>query len=254
MDGRTERGRGLKLFGFRIVDAERSWNQQLAGDSKDEAVKKTMPKSVSMVDLAACSGPAAAEEEGDGEDHGCLSDGGLERSSSKGAQGKKRGVPWTEEEHQTFLTGLEKLGKGDWRGISRGFVMTRTPTQVASHAQKYFLRKNNPGKKKRRSSLFDAVIPNKIANPETPPSPPPPQKKSEGTFELLELLSSEKHLGLAALSLCPNQSSSLDQAGPTFLKLSSSSTVENGDLELTIAPPQPHGGLASFTSGIIRVV
>lgn len=50
------------------------------------------------------------------------------------------------------------MGKGDWRGISRNFVTTRTPTQVASHAQKYFLRLatiNN--KKKRRSSLFDLI-------------------------------------------------------------------------------------------------
>lgn len=72
------------------------------------------------------------------------------------------GIPWTEEEHRTFLAGLEKLGKGDWRGISREFVTSRTPTQVASHAQKYFLRKNNPGKRKRRSSLFDVVTSDRV--------------------------------------------------------------------------------------------
>ncbi|ONK59134.1 uncharacterized protein A4U43_C08F3340 [Asparagus officinalis] len=66
-------------------------------------------------------------------------------------------VPWTEEEHKRFLLGLQKLGKGDWRGISRKFVITRTPTQVASHAQKYFVRQDNRNRRKRRSSLFDMV-------------------------------------------------------------------------------------------------
>lgn len=68
---------------------------------------------------------------------------------------RKRGVAWSEEEHKLFLLGLQKVGKGDWRGISRNFVKTRTPTQVASHAQKYFLRRNNHNRRRRRSSLFD---------------------------------------------------------------------------------------------------
>ncbi|KAG5018478.1 putative transcription factor [Glycine soja] len=74
-------------------------------------------------------------------------------------QDTKKGVPWTEEEHRIFLIGLEKLGKGNWRGISKSFVTTRTPTQVASHAQKYFLRQsqNSFNKRKHRPSpnLFD---------------------------------------------------------------------------------------------------
>lgn len=74
---------------------------------------------------------------------------------SNGGRERKRGVPWTEEEHKLFLLGLQKVGKGDWRGISRNFVKTRTPTQVASHAQKYFLRRSNLNRRRRRSSLFD---------------------------------------------------------------------------------------------------
>jgi SHAQKYF class myb-like DNA-binding protein len=67
------------------------------------------------------------------------------------------GIPWTEEEHRMFLLGLQKLGKGDWRGISRNYVISRTPTQVASHAQKYFIRQINVSRRKRRSSLFDII-------------------------------------------------------------------------------------------------
>lgn len=57
--------------------------------------------------------------------------------------------------HRQFLLGLLKYGKGDWRNISRNFVVTKTPTQVASHAQKYFLRQHSGGKDKRRPSIHD---------------------------------------------------------------------------------------------------
>ncbi|CAI9772941.1 unnamed protein product [Fraxinus pennsylvanica] len=74
-------------------------------------------------------------------------------------QERKKGVPWTEEEHRRFLLGLERHGKGDWRNISRNFVISKTPTQVASHAQKYFLRQLTEGKEKRRPSIHDMTIP-----------------------------------------------------------------------------------------------
>lgn len=71
-------------------------------------------------------------------------------------QERRKGIPWTEEEHRLFLLGLAKFGKGDWRSISRNFVISRTPTQVASHAQKYFIRLQQMNKKdKKRSSIHD---------------------------------------------------------------------------------------------------
>ncbi|KAF1863706.1 hypothetical protein Lal_00030788 [Lupinus albus] len=76
-------------------------------------------------------------------------------------QEKKKGVPWTEEEHRRFLMGLMKYGKGDWRNISRNFVVTKTPTQVASHAQKYYIRQKDSGvKDKRRPSIHDITTVN----------------------------------------------------------------------------------------------
>ncbi|KAH6797016.1 Duplicated homeodomain-like superfamily protein [Perilla frutescens var. hirtella] len=77
-------------------------------------------------------------------------------AKTKSGQPRRRGVPWTEEEHQLFLMGLNKYGKGDWRSISRYYVITKTPTQVASHAQKYFRRQNSTTPAdRRRPSIHD---------------------------------------------------------------------------------------------------
>ncbi|KAH9769115.1 hypothetical protein WN944_018849 [Citrus x changshan-huyou] len=77
------------------------------------------------------------------------------KSTKHGDPERKKGTPWTEEEHKLFLIGLKKFGKGDWRSISRNVVVTRTPTQVASHAQKYFLRQTSVKKERKRSSIHD---------------------------------------------------------------------------------------------------
>jgi SHAQKYF class myb-like DNA-binding protein len=72
--------------------------------------------------------------------------------------------------NRLFLLGLDKYGKGDWRSISRNFVVTRTPTQVASHAQKYFIRLNSMNKDRRRSSIHDITSVNNgdISTPQGP--------------------------------------------------------------------------------------
>jgi len=47
---------------------------------------------------------------------------------------------WTEEEHQKFLEAIEKFGIKNSKSIA-DFVGTRTPTQVRTHAQKFFKKK-----------------------------------------------------------------------------------------------------------------
>ncbi|KAM6545847.1 hypothetical protein CsatB_026583 [Cannabis sativa] len=91
-------------------------------------------------------------------------------SKARSDQERRKGIAWTEEEHRLFLLGLDKYGKGDWRSISRNFVVTRTPTQVASHAQKYFIRLNSMNKDRRRSSIHDitSVGSGEIAGPQGP--------------------------------------------------------------------------------------
>ncbi|XP_016491815.1 transcription factor MYBS3 [Nicotiana tabacum] len=132
---------GLKLFGVQLDIS----NNASSSSSSIDHLKKSFS-------LDCLTPPSVNEscEKSTSINNGYLSDGLVVR-----VEERKKGVPWTEEEHRKFLIGLEKLGKGDWRGISRNFVTTRTPTQVASHAQKYFLRQSSLNKKKRRSSLFD---------------------------------------------------------------------------------------------------
>ncbi|PIN25130.1 hypothetical protein CDL12_02120 [Handroanthus impetiginosus] len=142
-------GGGVRLFGVQL---------DISSSISSIPIKKSLSLDCLSTSTPASSSSSLSSSRLPHNDHfdkpsiGYLSDGTLGRHLDR-----KKGVPWTEEEHRTFLMGLEKLGKGDWRGISRNFVTTRTPTQVASHAQKYFLRQAALSKKKRRSSLFDMV-------------------------------------------------------------------------------------------------
>lgn len=105
---------------------------------------------------ASASGSGGGGTNANGSNGSSVLGGGKGVGSSKSAdQERRKGIPWSEEEHRLFLLGLAKFGKGDWRSISRNFVISRTPTQVASHAQKYFIRLNSINKDKRRSSIHD---------------------------------------------------------------------------------------------------
>ncbi|KAF3569243.1 hypothetical protein DY000_02017485 [Brassica cretica] len=90
--------RVIRLFGVHVDT--RGSSPQPPPPPPSSLLAAAMKKSFSMDCLPACS-----------------------TSSSSFAGYLSDGVPWTEEEHRTFLNGLEKLGKGDWRGISRNFVV-----------------------------------------------------------------------------------------------------------------------------------
>ena len=65
-----------------------------------------------------------------------------------------------------FLHGLQKFGRGKWRKICWELLKTRTPTQVASHAQKYFERPKTASNR-RRSSIHDIRLVTKSADVNT---------------------------------------------------------------------------------------
>ncbi|GJV31247.1 transcription factor MYBS3 [Tanacetum coccineum] len=206
---------GVKLFGVRLTDGAGS----------------IMKKSASMGNLSALYHPSSSSSSSpnnnninnNGDDHGYLSDDPKRRAVA--AADRKKGTPWTEEEHRLFLLGLQKLGKGDWRGIARNYVLSRTPTQVASHAQKYFIRQCSSTRRRRRSSLFDMA-------PDTAEEPP------EDQFMLPPAAGADHPNNdpcSLKLSLNPDSDQSMEAAAPTEtleqdIKEETSTTVKNDQL------------------------
>ncbi|OAY27148.1 transcription factor KUA1 [Manihot esculenta] len=240
---------GVRLFGVQL---------DLSSSSSSSSSSIAMKKSFSMECLSSSSSPSSsslcsslvpADDIPDRTSTGYLSDGLIGP-----IQERKKGVPWTEEEHRTFLIGLERLGKGDWRGISRNYVTTRTPTQVASHAQKYFLRLASLNSKKRRSSLFDMV--GTRNSKQSDHQVPSHQYLKPDTIlpSLLQGLHStdnnqetEYHHQLAPCHhLLPLPRPS-DRSKPT----SSDVVASNDDLELTLACPPPLEGNKSSPSSFL---
>ncbi|KAA8523231.1 hypothetical protein F0562_009654 [Nyssa sinensis] len=246
---------GLRLFGVQLD----------ISPSSSISMKKSFSMDCLSSSLASSPSPSSSSrvsinENSDKAFIGYLSDGLMGRN-----QERKKGMPWTEEEHRTFLAGLEKLGKGDWRGISRNFVTTRTPTQVASHAQKYFLRQASLSKKKRRSSLFDMIGSSNTANSHTnnsisKPSIPIPaqcitssyhETHHDTTLPLMDLDCSGQDRKSNNQESDDSQSSSRHLSMPTWLYGSLNSTPQSStttnpispnvapDLELTLAAPRP---------------
>ncbi|CAO2203940.1 unnamed protein product [Urochloa humidicola] len=156
-DGRSS---GLRLFGVQVHAGGRGGAGSAVAMKKSysmDCLQLAAPAGCSLVSPSSSSSSSLLLSIEESLERAAATNGYLSDGNARVVAERKKGVPWSEEEHRQFLAGLEKLGKGDWRGISRNYVTTRTPTQVASHAQKFFLRQSSMGKKKRRSSLFDMV-------------------------------------------------------------------------------------------------
>ncbi|KAG4909582.1 hypothetical protein JHK87_055698 [Glycine soja] len=81
----------------------------------------------------------------------------LSSGSSQSIHSKKY-IHWTKEEHRSFLLGLEEYKESRWEKISEKFVPSKTPTQVVSHAKKFFKWKNAPKKERKRRSIHETTL------------------------------------------------------------------------------------------------
>ncbi|KAL6861829.1 hypothetical protein ACP4OV_017529 [Aristida adscensionis] len=86
---------------------------------------------------------------------------GQKRKKRRGGVGsRKKPEMWTEEEHSIFLVGLDKYEKkSKWKAMSEEHLLTKTPSQIASHHQKYRKRqKQRDLKACKRASIHDITV------------------------------------------------------------------------------------------------
>ncbi|KAG5015347.1 hypothetical protein AAZX31_08G107400 [Glycine max] len=95
-----------------------------------------------------------------------------------------KGLQWTVEEHMKFLVALDEVGKGDWITISK-HIGTKSSTQVASHAQKYYLRQK--AKKKIRKSIHDITLNTISHQDDTQNSTPHPDPEIQPVHEIHQM-------------------------------------------------------------------
>ncbi|KAJ0045634.1 transcription factor DIVARICATA-like [Pistacia vera] len=157
----------LVLYPDEVPDRWQKIADQVPGKSPLDVKEhyEVLVHDVAEIDSGRVELPCYSDESPDWDSASQISFGS--KSVKQGEPERKKGTPWTEEEHRLFLIGLSKFGKGDWRSISRNVVVSRTPTQVASHAQKYFLRQTSVKKERKRASIHD------ITTVDTKPLTPP---------------------------------------------------------------------------------
>lgn len=119
-----------------ICDPKRLWPSEVRDPHPNDRITTAIPPTSSSLSGGNISVSAEASPESKWEqsisNHRPASTRAA-RSESNASSGR-----WTVHEHEAFLNGLERFGRR-WARIAE-VVLTRTPDQVRSHAQKYFIK------------------------------------------------------------------------------------------------------------------
>ncbi len=122
--------------------------------------------------------------------------------------------------------------QGQWKQISRYYVPSRTPTQVASHAQKHFLRLNGTSKRRSRFATEDALAKAPTRRTSQPEIEEQPQIPAPAAIAVASTASEE------ALSSATGASDRIGaHMGPSFNQF-------GGGISFSLPPPADASGVA----------
>ncbi|KAB2097701.1 hypothetical protein ERO13_A01G178066v2, partial [Gossypium hirsutum] len=154
--------------------------------------------------------------------------------------------------HSKKHNAAHKFKRGNWKGISENYVTRRTPIQVASHAQKYFLRLQHAiNNKEKRRPNFPTYL-SRIQ--------PMAEEVTPNVMQSLPFLHTTNsagprhgYIGKAHVAVC----APADHPSPRLVQdnmFRAASSAEKDLLELKIAPPQSSNSTTLQSQPFIRVV
>ncbi|GJN21148.1 hypothetical protein PR202_gb08599 [Eleusine coracana subsp. coracana] len=165
------------------VDTPREWDTQTVvaaapPEAETEAAAAVVPTAADVIAEKALVPVPSSAAEGEASER-------VGKKRKKSGGDRKKPEKWTEEEHNLFLEGLEKYGKGKWKAMSTEYLTTKTASQIASHHQKHRIRQELRERNAcKRASIHDITTPTSAASAGRAGEPPAAAQKDEhGTDE-----------------------------------------------------------------------
>eukprot|EP01103_Thecamoeba_quadrilineata_P015158 TRINITY_DN4708_c0_g1_i1.p1 TRINITY_DN4708_c0_g1~~TRINITY_DN4708_c0_g1_i1.p1 ORF type:complete len:422 (-),score=61.66 TRINITY_DN4708_c0_g1_i1:119-1384(-) len=165
---------------------------------------------------------------------------------------------WTKDEHMRFLNGLQLHGKGAWKEIS-SIVRTRSPTQIQSHAQKYYLRQKQEIRNKR--SIHDISLNDMLENQDlNGTNSLGSSNKSRNSSQYLQPVTPNSQSSLGDLQAIPSMGLNMQPYSTDFGFMMAQNNgqlpqlLPNGGLTwFSGSPSSPPGGVSFYSPSQVNV-